>query len=241
MLKRGNSKLFLNWLNLLFIGDRMNVLIVHAHPEPKSFTSSLRDLAVEHFQNRGDDVVVSDLYAMQFDPVGIKKDFKSFGNPDYFSYLKEQMNAYKSESFTDEIKSEMDKLVKADLLLLNFPLWWSSAPAILKGWFDRVFAFGFAYHPKDMAYETGAFKGKKAMCCITTGGSKEAYSESGEHGDIMNIIYHINHGLLYFTGMSVLPPFFSWKAHLLPEIELKKYIEGYKVHLNNFDNLKPIY
>ena len=219
----------------------MNVLILHAHPEPKSFTSALKDVAAEHFSALGDTVKIKDLYAMKFNPIGFDRDFKARANPDYFSYMKEQMNGHLNNNYSDELKAEMEDLVWADFVLLNFPLWWSSMPAILKGWFDRVIALGFAYHPRDVLYEKGKFLGKKAMCCITTGGSKEAYSEGGANGDIEQVIYHINHGLLYYTGMDVYPPFYAWKAHLVERLTLEGYIAEYKKHLNNLENLKPLY
>lgn len=219
----------------------MNVLILHAHPEEKSFSSSLKNIAVDHFTSKGDEVVVKDLYKMNFNPVGGRDDFKQINNTDYFNYMKEQMGAFKANTFSDNLQAEIDALVKADFILLNFPLWWSSMPAILKGWFDRVLAFGFAYHPREMKYETGAFRNKKAMCCITTGGSQPQYSAEGEHGDINRLIDHINHNMLYYVGMNVYQPFYAWRAHLSDEATLKGYIEEYKVHLNNLQNAKPLY
>lgn len=219
----------------------MNVLILHAHPEEKSFSSSLKNIAEDHFKQLGHNVVVKDLYKMNFNPVVSRADFKSEVNSEYFQIMKEQMNAHVNKSFDDDLKAEMDALVWADLVVLNFPLWWSSFPAILKGWFDRVIAFGFAYHPREMHYETGAFKGKKAMCVVTAGGSQQAYSEGGEHGDLNKILDHIYHGLFYYTGMTVLPPYYTWRTHLADQDTLKTYIEKYKEHLNNLDNFTPIY
>ncbi len=219
----------------------MNILILHAHPEPKSFTSSLKDLAVDHFKSAGHEVVVSDLYKMNFNPVGWDIDFKARANPETFSYMKEQMNAFKTNSFADDLKEEMDKLVRADLVIFNSPLWWSSFPAILKGWCDRVFALGFAYHPKEKLYDSGVFRGKKAMCVLTAGGSKSAYSEGGANGDIMMVLYHIHHGLLYYSGMDVLPPFITWRTHLESKEVLESYLVDYKNHLLNLDNLEPLF
>lgn len=219
----------------------MNVLILHAHPEPKSFSSALKDIAVEHFSAKGGNVMVKDLYAMEFNPVGGKNDFKAIANNEYFHYMKEQMNAFKTGTFADDLQAEMDALKWADFVLLNFPLWWSSMPAILKGWWDRVLAFGFAYHPREMLYRTGAFRGKKAMCCITTGGSPTAYTAEGEHGDIMSIIHHINHGTLSYTGMDVYPPFFAWRSHLVDNETLELYKNQYKEHLNNLESTPFLY
>lgn len=219
----------------------MNVLIIHAHTEPKSFTTAMKDVAVQHFQSRGDNIIISDLYEMNFNPVGLQNDFKTPANPDYFSYLKEQIIAFQTNNFSDDLKAEMDKLVWADFILFNFPLWWSSSPAILKGWFDRVLALGFAYHPRDKKYETGPFFGKKAMCAITTGGSRDEYSKGGKNGDIMDMIYHINHGTLYYCGINPYPSFFAWRAHLEKEEVLKQYLVDYKKHLENLDNMQPLY
>lgn len=219
----------------------MKVLIIHAHPEPKSFTAALKDVAVSHFSSAGHEVLVNDLYAMNFNPVGGKADFKNITNPDFFSYLKEQITAYKTDGFVDELKAEMDKLLWADFILFNFPLWWSSVPAILKGWFDRVLAFGFAYHPAESKFLTGKFRDKKAMCAITTGGTPESYGHDGENGELESVIYHINHGTLYYCGMQVLPYFVAWRAHLKPKEVLEQYLVDYKTHLENINNLKPLY
>lgn len=219
----------------------MNILILHSHPESRSFSSTLKDVAVNHFSQQGHRVVLKDLYAMGFNPVGSPNDFKQLSNPHYFNYMKEQMNAFLTNNYEDDLLEEMNALQEAEFLLLNFPLWWTSFPAILKGWFDRVFSFGFAYNPKDKKYSSGAFVGKKAMCCITCGASQEAYSENGEHGDLIKLLDHIHHQLLFYTGMTVLPPFIAYRAHLSDENTLKSYIEKYREHLNNIDNLNPIY
>jgi len=219
----------------------MNVLILHAHPEPKSFTSAMKDLAVEHFTEKGDNVKVNDLYNMKFNPVGVQDDFKKISDPEFFSYLKEQIVAFKTDGYVDELKAEMEKLEWADLIILNFPLWWSSMPAILKGWFDRVLALGFAYHPAESKFDTGKFRGKKAMCAITTGGTPESYGPDGENGELSSVIYHINHGTLNYCGMEVLPYFVGWRAHLKPKEVLEQYLVDYKKHLESLDDLEPMY
>lgn len=219
----------------------MRVLILHAHPEPKSFTSAMKDVAVRHFKEKGDDLIVNDLYAMKFNPVGVQNDFKNISNPEYFSYLKEQMHAFKTGTFADDLKAEMDKLDWADFILLNFPLWWSSAPAILKGWFDRVLAFGYSYHPGESKFSTGKFLGKKAMCAISTGGTPESYTTGGENGEFESMIYHITHGTLNYCGITVMPHFVGWRAHLKPKEVLDQYLIDYKKHLENLDTMEPLY
>jgi len=116
----------------------MKVLIVHAHPEPNSFTAALRDQAVTTLEAQGHEVKVSDLYAMNWNPVASADDFSARDNPDYLVYTLEQRLGVKSQSLAPDIQQELEKLLWADLLILNFPIFWFSTPAILKGWIDRV-------------------------------------------------------------------------------------------------------
>lgn len=218
----------------------MKVLIIHAHPESKSFNSALKDIAVETFSGNGHEVRVSDLYAMNFTAVGGREDFTAPADEHYFKYQAEQLNAYNKDLFTEEIKSEMEKLEWADLVIFNFPLWWFSLPAILKGWVDRVFAMGFAYGGGKGVYDKGVFKGKKGMLCITTGGPDIAYGTTGKNGGLDQILFHINHGMLYFVGMDVLPPFVVYSPVRLNEEERKGRLEEYRILLLSIEEAIPI-
>jgi NAD(P)H dehydrogenase (quinone) len=216
------------------------VLIVHAHPEQKSFCSGLRVTSEKYFVGQGDLVQVSDLYSMGFDPVGDQRDFKSISNPAYFKYQIEQINASKSNGFTEELKAEMDKLVWCDILIFNFPLWWFGLPAILKGWVDRVFAMGLVYGDGRGVYENGTFKEKTAFVTMTTGGPEIAYTATS-NGDPNVILFPIHHGMFYFAGMTVLPPFISWGPARMSEEQRKAELERYKNYLQSIDTSKPIY
>jgi NAD(P)H dehydrogenase (quinone) len=216
------------------------ILIVHAHPEPKSFCSGLKEVSAQYFANNGDSVQVSDLYAMGFDPVGDQRDFKSINNPAYFKYQLEQMNATKTDGFTDQLKAEMDKLVWCDILIFNFPLWWFGLPAILKGWVDRVFAMGLVYGDGRGVYENGIFKEKTAFVTITTGGPEVAYTATS-NGDPSVILFPIHHGMFYFAGMTVLPPFISWGPARMNDGQRKAELDRYKGYLQSIDTIKPIY
>ncbi len=123
----------------------MNVLIVYAHEEPRSFNAALKNRAVSVLTDAGHSVEVSDLYAMDFDPVGGKRDFTALSNSEFFKYGEEQANASKNCTFAAEVVAEQEKLLACDLLIFQFPLWWFGLPAILKGWVDRVFAAGLIY------------------------------------------------------------------------------------------------
>src|SRR5438445_11803571 len=71
-----------------------NVLIVHSHPEPKSLTSALKDLAVETLTAQGHTVQVSDLYAANWKAVADRGDFLDPAQPDRLSYAAESRHAF---------------------------------------------------------------------------------------------------------------------------------------------------
>jgi NAD(P)H dehydrogenase (quinone) len=218
----------------------MKIFIVHAHPESRSFNAAMKDTALKVFTDQGHEVKISDLYQMRFDPVGGKSDFKTLADPDYFKYQAEQLNAFNHDLFIPEIKSEMEKLDWADLVIFNFPLWWFSLPAILKGWVDKVFAMGFAYGGGKGVYDKGVFKGKKSLLCITTGGPEIAYGYTGKNGDMDKIIFHINHGMFCFTGMDVLPPYIVYSPVRLSDEERSKRLEEYERFLMGIEKVEAI-
>jgi len=227
------------------------ILVIHAHPEKKSFNSSLKNCAVEHFKKQGSEVKVSDLYAMGFNPVGGPHDFIALSNPDFFKYQMEQVNAFEKNLFAPEVKIEMEKLLWCDTLIFNFPLWWFGLPAILKGWVDRVFAMGFCYGAGKGIYDNGIFstsakasvdkKDKTAFCIITTGGPEMAYGKSGKNGDLENILYPIHHGMFYFVGMNVKAPFISFSPARITQEERVSELEKLEKFLEDLSSKKNLY
>ena len=221
--------------------ESKKVLIVSAHPEQASFCSSLKNTAIEYFLANNCEVKESDLYSMNFNPVGDKSDFKSIGNPDFFKYQQEQVNAVQNNLFADELNLEMDKLQWCDILIFNFPLWWFGLPAMLKGWVDRVFAMGFVYGNGKGVYDSGVFKQKTAFVIMTTGGPEPAYAEDGRNGNMDTILFPIHHGMFYFSGMTVLPPFISWGPARMTDTERQSEFDKLKGYLDNIDSVTPVY
>jgi NAD(P)H dehydrogenase (quinone) len=185
----------------------MRVFIVHAHPEKRSFNGAMTDAAREALTGAGHEVVVSDLYAMGFDPVSDRRNFTTVHDPDYYRQQSEEAHAAGRGGFAPDLQAEMDKLFWCDALILQFPLWWFGLPAILKGWVDRVFASGGRIYGGGKWYDRGVFAGKRAMCSVTIGGPPSMYSEHGLNGPISTILFPIQHGMLYFTGFAVIEPF----------------------------------
>jgi len=213
----------------------MNVLIVLAHPERNSFNGALFDTACETFASNGHQMQTSDLYRMNFDPCSGASNFTSRKNADYLKLQIEEIHATETGGFAAEIEQEMRKVEAADLILLQFPLWWFSLPAILKGWVDRVFAMGRTYG-NGRFYEHGVFRGKRAMLSLTTGGPVEAYESGGFNGDMMSILRPIHRGILQFVGFDVLAPAIHYGPAHVEDVQRRQWLAEYANRLKKIDD-----
>lgn len=212
----------------------MNVLIIFAHPEPNSLNGVMKDLAAKTLRDNGHEVMVSDLYGIHFKATLDKQDFTQRKDESFFSPIVEQLNASGTGSFTEDIRDEMKKVEWADFLIFQFPIWWTSCPAIMKGWIDRVFANGFAFDSsREKYYETGLLRGKKAMLSFTTGAVEEAYSKNGPHGDIQELLKYLTHNTLELTGMEVLPSFIIFGPSLMSKEKVKEELGRYKERIGS--------
>jgi NAD(P)H dehydrogenase (quinone) len=217
----------------------LKVLIVYAHAEPKSFNGAMLEIAVKTLKAAGHEVIVSDLYAMEFNPLSGRHNFTSVMDPDYFKQQLEEIYATENNGFAPDVQAEMDKLAWCDMVVLQFPLWWFGMPAILKGWVDRVFAMGKIYGGGRW-YDQGEFKGKRAMCAITIGGPASMYQADGLNGDIHQILFPIHHGMLYFTGFSVLPPVLVHSPARMTDAEREATLHQYQGTLLTLEDIDPI-
>ena len=186
----------------------MHALIVHSHPEPLSFNAALTEVAEATLRERGYSVEISDLYREEFDPCERSHHYRNRENGAIFSPLGEQRNAFKTNTLPVDVQREIDRLERADLVILQFPIWWHGPPAILKGWFDRVFVNGGLY-TSSMRYDYGYFRGKKAMCSVTTGAPAIAFGPFSRGGDMDQILWS-THYSLHYVGFHVLPPYVSF-------------------------------
>lgn len=190
----------------------MNVLWIFAHPEPRSLSGTLRADGERALREQGHEVCVSDLYAMGWNPVVDRGDFAAAeGERLVVSAASER--AHCGGKLSADIRAEQDKLRWADAVVLQFPLWWYGMPAILKGWFDRVFVQGFAYgvrHPdtgRTRRYGDGLLRGTRALVVVTAGAPEPSLGPRGVNGEIEQLLFPLLHGTLFYTGMTVLPPF----------------------------------
>ncbi|MEY3236247.1 MAG: hypothetical protein RI883_348 [Bacteroidota bacterium] len=217
------------------------ILIVHAHPEEKSFCASIKNTMVKYYEEHGAEVKISSLYEMKFNPVGGKEDFLETKESNFFKYQMEQLNAAENNLFSDDVQTEMDKFEWCDTLIFNFPLWWFGLPAILKGWVDRIFAMGKVYGNGKGVYDNGSFKEKSAFITMTTGGPIQAYGDEGKNGDLNTILFPIHHGMFYFVGMKVYPPFVCFSPARISDEERQSELLRLEDYLNELNNQKTLF
>ncbi|XP_050643232.1 ribosyldihydronicotinamide dehydrogenase [quinone] isoform X1 [Macaca thibetana thibetana] len=216
------------------------VLIVYAHEEPRSFNGSLKNVAVDELSRQGCTVTVSDLYAMNFEPRATRKDITAaLSNPEVFNYGVETYEAYKQKSLASDITDEQKKVGEADLVIFQFPLYWFSVPAILKGWMDRVLCRGFAFDIPGF-YDSGLLQGKLALLSVTTGGTAEMYMKTGVNGDFRYFLWPLQHGTLHFCGFKVLAPQINFAPEIASEEERKEMVAAWSQRLQTIWKEEPI-
>jgi len=211
----------------------MNVLLVYAHPEPTSLNGTLKDFTVQRLQAAGHTVQVSDLYAMRWKAPIDGDDHPGRDPQRPFHASLDSREAYANGRQSEDIAAEQDKLRWADTVILQFPLWWFSMPAILKGWVDRVYAYGFAYGVGEHSdrhwgdrYGEGAMAGKRAMLVVTTGGWESHYAARGINGPIDDLLFPIQHGILFYPGFDVLPPHVIYRSSKVGEQNVADVLGG---------------
>lgn len=225
----------------------MKVLLVFAHPEPRSLNGALRDVAIKELEAQGHEVRVSDLYADGWKSAVDRADFPSLAPEGRFKPAKASGEAFANDSLTPDVKAEQAKLLWADVLILQFPLWWFSMPAILKGWVDRVYAYGFAYGVGEHSdkrwgnrYGEGTLAGKRAMLIVTAGGWEEHYAARGINGPIDDLLFPINHGILHYPGYDVLPPFVAYGVDRLDKADFEPIAERLRERMRTLTTTSPI-
>ena len=127
----------------------MKVLWVFAHPEQQSLNGALRNEGLSALADAGHTCQVSDLYAMKWKPTVDRDDFPDFPPDERLHIPATSKLAHRTGTLSADVRAEQEKLDWAEAVVLQFPLWWYGMPAILKGWFDRVFVKGYAYGVRD--------------------------------------------------------------------------------------------
>ena len=162
----------------------MNILIVYAHPNPKSFCHAIKEEIINTAQLKGHVVKVRDLYALNFNPVLSSQDILNI----------------KQGIIPLDIAQEQEAISWSNLMVIINPIWWTASPVILKGYYDRVFCLGFAYGQTPTGVK-GLLGDKKVYIFNTLGNSHESYQKAG----LFKSIAHTSAvGSFEFAGMMVI-------------------------------------
>ena len=224
----------------------MRAHIVLAHPEPRSYNANLADIARKPLEASGWTTTLSDLYQLQFDPCERASHYPAPLDKTRFDVQAEQRHASNNASIPADVAAQIALLDQADLLILQYPMWWHMPPAMLKGWLDRVLLFGEVYSSKQR-FEHGRFVGKRAMLSVTVGTSQETYAFNGRSGDIDLMLWPGNFSLAY-VGYSVLTPFIAYGVEgglrysdsSIIETRLKGVEHGLASTLANIDRIAVV-
>lgn len=193
----------------------MKHLIVYAHPNPKSFNHAILETTVNSLESKGHEVVVRDLYALNFNPVLQGSDF-------------EALQAGKTPV---DIKQEHGYISNAEVITLIYPIWWTGIPAILKGYIDRVFSYGFAYKYSEEGIPIGLLAGKKGFIINTQGTPAEYYDSTG----MTNAMKKTSDiGIFGFCGVESVGHVFFGAVPAVDDTTRRGMLESLKDKLNGF-------
>jgi NAD(P)H dehydrogenase (quinone) len=182
----------------------MKCLIVYSHPNPKSFCNAILETITNTLTAKKQDFAVRDLYALGFDPVLKASDFE----------------ALQSGNIPADIKTEQDHIASADMMIITHPVWWTGLPAMIKGYFDRVFSYGFAYSA-DASGIVKLLTGKKAIVFNTQGTPQKIYEQAGMFDALKKTS---DTGIYGFCGIEVLSHHFFGAVPYVDDATRKGYL-----------------
>lgn len=183
----------------------MKQVIIYAHPSTNSFSYKLKDAIQANASERGWQSTVRDLYEMKFDPV----------------LWPSELELLSKGETSDIIKGEQKLISEADIISVIYPLWWAGFPAILKGYIDRVMAYGFAYKAGKDGIE-GLLKNKQVYLYTSMGNRVEQYEQKG----LIEAFKKIQGGEIFeFCGMQVVDHQFFPEIPSATDEQIKKHID----------------
>ncbi|MEA5259865.1 NAD(P)H-dependent oxidoreductase [Arcicella aquatica] len=140
----------------------MKHLIIYAHPNKASLNHLFKQTVEQTLTQHNHEVVVRDLYELNFNPV----------------LSLEDMAGQRKGTVNNDVKLEQEFISWADAITFIYPIWWTGMPAIMKGYIDRVFSYGFAYR-YDQGVQKGLLSGKSAYIINSHGKSSAEYEKNG--------------------------------------------------------------
>lgn len=190
----------------------MKHLIICAHPNPDSLNHYLKHVLAEYLWDSGHKVKVRDLYDLNFNPV----------------LSLEDLEGQRKGQVSDDVKKEQQFITWADCITFIYPIWWTGLPAILKGYIDRVFSYGFAYR-YDNGIQKGLLSGKHTIIINTHGKSKDEYNQSGMD---KALLLTSDIGIYQYCGLEINQHLFLDKADRINTDTLDQWTTQIKLLFN---------
>jgi NAD(P)H dehydrogenase (quinone) len=141
----------------------MKVLVIYAHPNPKSFNHAIVEEFTKGLADAGHEYEIIDLYAEKFDPLVSLEDLGQFSG----------------QRMPRDVLDQQASVSDADAMVFVGPIHGWSVPAILKGWIDRVLSHGFAYRLDETGNAEGLLHHQKALFVVTMGFPEQVFRGSG--------------------------------------------------------------
>jgi NAD(P)H dehydrogenase (quinone) len=186
----------------------MKYLIIYAHPHSTSFNHAIREEIEIKLKKEKKQYDVRDLYGIKFTP----------------ALSEEDLVAVKQGRVPLDVKREQEFIKNSDVLVFVHPIWWFGMPAILKGYIDRVFSYGFAYAVDDKGIH-GLLPDKKVVIFNTTGGPEDNYMDHGFNDAIKKTI---EAGVFEFCAMKIVLHKYFYAVPTVTQEERVKMLEDIK-------------
>jgi len=183
----------------------MKHLIIYAHPNANSLNHHLLQTVIESLEIEKHEIVVRDLNKINFNPL----------------FSLEDMQGQRMGEVSEDVKTEQDFISWAEHITFIYPIWWTGMPAIMKGYIDRVFSYGFAYR-YDQGVQKGLLTGKQTVIINTHGKSNEEYERIGMDKALS---LTSDKGIFTYCGFEINQHFFFDKADKVNSEDLEIWKE----------------
>ncbi|WP_282115944.1 NAD(P)H-dependent oxidoreductase [Cellulophaga baltica] len=181
----------------------MKHLIIYSHPNKGSLNHHLLQTVIDSLKIKNHEIVIRDLYQLNFNPV----------------LSLEDMDGQRMGNVTDEVKQEQQYISWADHIIFIYPIWWTGMPAIMKGYIDRVFSYGFAYR-YDKGVQKSLLTGKLTTIINTHGKSQAEYESIGMDKALS---LTSDKGIFTYCGLEINQHFFFDKADKANSEEIEEW------------------
>jgi NAD(P)H dehydrogenase (quinone) len=166
----------------------MRHLIIYAHPNDNSLNGHFKKTVIQTLLKNGHEIILRDLNQAAFSPV----------------LTLEDMQGQRSGTVSADVQAEQEYISWAECITFIYPIWWTGMPAIMKGYIDRVFSYGFAYR-YDQGVQQGLLKDKQAIIINTHGKSHSEYEAIGMD---KALALTSDKGIFQYSGLEVSKHFY---------------------------------